>query len=126
MEPDFDLFGFNIRQNWTFSNQLLPAQRTRFRTLSINPFQCFDLLSCVTDIFSSIHMLVNTPTATFSVLLYHHSHFCSNPNPVHPQFYKTKPVYSKRYHGEMKTVSSEQKEKPIATLSFLFSLKTVQ
>lgn len=78
LKPYFDLFGFNVGQNWTLENQLLPPQRAGLRTLRINPLQSLNLLSCVSDIFSSVNttMLANAPTATLPMLLCHHRHFC--------------------------------------------------
>ena len=77
LKPDFDLLGFDIGQNGTLADQLLPPQRARLRTLGINPFEGFDLFARVPNIFSaSGKMLVDATTATLYVLLRHyHRHF---------------------------------------------------
>ena len=81
LKPDFDLLGFDIGQNGTLADQLLPPQRARLRTLGINPFEGFDLLGGVPDIFSgSVEMLVDATTATLSVLLCHHHRYFRNSN----------------------------------------------
>ena len=101
LKPDFDLLGLDVGQNGTLADQLLPPQRARLRTLSINPFEGLDLLGRVPDIFSaSGEMLVDATTATLSVLLRHyHRHF-------RPQLEATaKPSEQKRNHRDVEIVS---------------------
>lgn len=74
LKPDFDLFGFNVWQNGTITDQLLPTQRAWLRTFGINPFERFNLLGGVPDVFSCIEMLIIAITAALSVLVLSHSH----------------------------------------------------
>lgn len=74
LEPNFDLLGLDVGKNGTLSDQLLPSQGAGLGALSINPFEGFNLLSRVSYIFPGIKVLINTPTAVFSVLSHSHGH----------------------------------------------------
>lgn len=54
LEPNFDLLRFNVREDRTFSDKLLTAHWTWFRTIMIKPLKGFNLLRCIPDILSVI------------------------------------------------------------------------
>lgn len=59
LKPDFDLSRFNIRENRTLPNKLLPSQRTRLWAFSVNPLQSLHLLRCIPYILAWIHLLIS-------------------------------------------------------------------
>jgi hypothetical protein len=56
LEPNFDLFGLNVGENWALPNELLAANGAGFGTIMIEPFQGFDLLRRVPDILAIVHV----------------------------------------------------------------------
>jgi hypothetical protein len=55
LEPNFDLFGLNVGENWALPNELLAANGAGFGAIMIEPFQGFDLLRRVPDILAIVH-----------------------------------------------------------------------
>lgn len=52
LEPDFDLFGLNVRENRALPNQLLPSQRARLWAFRVDSLQGLNLLWCVPHILA--------------------------------------------------------------------------
>lgn len=55
LEPDLDLFGFDIRENWALADKLLAANRTWLWALVIEPLEGFNLLRCVPNILAVVY-----------------------------------------------------------------------
>ena len=54
MEPNLDLFGFDVGENGTLSDELLTAKRTWFWTFMVEPLQCFHLFRCVPNVLAVV------------------------------------------------------------------------
>jgi len=80
LEPNFNLLGLDVGKNRALSDQLLPSQGAGLRALSVNPFERFNLLRRVSDILAGVKMLVDAPTAAFSVVSHSHRHIPKTPN----------------------------------------------
>ena len=54
LEPNLDLFGFDVGENGTLSDELLTAKRTWFWTFMVEPLQCFHLFRCVPNVLAVV------------------------------------------------------------------------
>lgn len=56
LKPNFDLFGFNVRENGALPNELLATNGAGFGAVVIEPLQGFDLLRRVADILAIVEV----------------------------------------------------------------------
>lgn len=68
LKPDFDLLRLDIGENGALSDQLLATNGTGFRTFVIEPLKGFNLLRCVSNVFTVVDTM-------FVTILAGHSHF---------------------------------------------------
>lgn len=76
LEPNFDLFGFNVGKYGALSDELLPPQGTWLRAFSIDPLQSLNLLWCVPHILAWIHLVVGW------VLVHRKCHHSKHTHPI--------------------------------------------
>lgn len=56
LKPNLDLLGLDVGENRTFSDELLAAHRTWFRTIMIKSFKSFNLFRCISNILPVVHL----------------------------------------------------------------------
>lgn len=55
LEPNLDLFGFDVGENGALSYELLAAEGTWFGAFMVEPFECFHLFGCIADVLAVVH-----------------------------------------------------------------------